>query len=135
MSLKHSGIFSIIDDMKETYDEALLYKEAFDKSLVPSCIVGYDGKFKVVNSALCEFFGYSEIELLHLDWPKLTVESFLEMDLKNIKDCLSGKIKSYKMYKEYIGKGGIILPSLLYVSIIHEHSVFFSQIIRMEREN
>ena len=87
----------------------------------------------MVNSALCDLFGYSEEDLLKTDFQSLTHPDDLAADLANIERLLNGEISFYTMEKRYYRSNGAIMWGLLNVGLVRaanglpDH--FISQII------
>src|ERR1017187_5854371 len=94
-------------------------------------IVGLDGKWIRVNSALCKIIGYSEQELLITDFQNITHPDDLAADLNFVRQMLGGEIRSYQMEKRYLHKIGHVVWIVLNVSLILDGSgkplFFFSQ--------
>ena len=95
-------------------------------------LVSTDGKWLKVNSELCEMLGYTEQELLAIDFQTITYKDDLESNLEHINQMLEGTIRTYKMEKRYIKKDGGIIWINLSVSLARypngEPMYFISQI-------
>jgi len=95
-------------------------------------VVSPDGKWLQVNKALTKIVGYSEEELLKMDFQSITHPEDLDVDLKHVKEILSGKIDSYSMEKRYIKKDGSIVWIQLTVALAKHNNqspkYFISQI-------
>ncbi len=122
-------IIEIVSRIKDQVNDSLSFKEAFSKSLIPSALVRYDGTWHSVNAALCDYLGYTQKEILDLDWPTLTSKNDLESDWAKVQECLEGFRESYQINKSYLHKRGENLPSHLFVTILREKELFLSQII------
>ena len=94
------------------------FRRAFSHAPIGMGIVGLDGAFLRVNGAYCELVGYSEEELLALDFQAITHADDLETDLQHVRDLLAGKRRSYQMEKRYVRKDGELVTVLLHVSLI-----------------
>lgn len=96
-------------------------------------IVGLDGRWIVVNQALCQMLGYSEQELLTMDFQQITHPEDLETDLQHMHDLLDGNINSYRIEKRYYDHAGRIINIQLDVAILRDSLNkpvhFISQII------
>lgn len=84
------------------------------------CTVGLDGSFLMVNKALCRIVGYSQAELLALDFQTITHPDDLEADLGLLQAVLRGDRNSYKMEKRYIRKDGVVVWIQLTVALIRD---------------
>ncbi len=114
------------------------YRPWMDNSAVGMCLVTPDGHFAEVNDALCHFFGYDADTLRHKTWQELTAEEYLEADLKNVADVLSGRIDSYRMVKQYIQAGGRLIWGDLSVSCLRDSGgqveILISQVVDITAE-
>lgn len=102
------------------YNNALLFKSAFDASSIGMALVDPTGKFVKVNKSLCSFTGYSEKELTNLKFQDITVEEDLGPDLALMNECLEGKRDSYTLEKRYYKKDKGIVWILLTASLIRD---------------
>ncbi len=108
------------------------FRGAFDLAPIGMAMVGPDGRFMQVNRSLCGIVGYSEDELLELDFQTITHIDDLELDLEYVRKMLSGEITYYQMEKHYVHRDGQIVPVLLCVSLVRDDEglplYFISQI-------
>ena len=89
----------------------------FEQAAVGMARVGLDGHFLQVNCKLCEIIGYSETELMALDFQQITHPDDLGGDLHLLQQTLAGKRDQYTLEKRYIRKGGEIVWINLTVSL------------------
>ncbi len=133
------ALYSIVHDITERKRaEAALqenearFRSAFDYSAIGMALVSPDGHWLQVNRSLCESVGYSEQELLTIDFQTITHTDDLEKDLEHVAQMLAGEIKTYQMEKRYIHKLGHTVWALLSVSLVRdaqdEPLYFISQI-------
>ena len=108
------------------------FQGAFDQAAIGMALVGLDGAWLCVNSALCEIVGYSEQELLETNFQQITHPGDLSADLNYVAQMVRGEIRSYQMEKRYLAKDGHTVFVLLSVSLVYrdksEPLFFFSQI-------
>jgi PAS domain S-box-containing protein len=71
-----------------------------------------------VNDALCSMLGYSEEELLHTTWEKLTYPEDLPADLAQFERMFSGDQDGYTLGKRFVRKDGAIVHTILSVRCI-----------------
>ncbi len=123
--------------MKKQFFEKLsnnekLFFNAFHYAVIGMALVAPDGKWLMVNKALCDLIGYREEELLKLSFQKITHPDDLNEDLQYVKRMLSGDLETYQMEKRYLHKDGSIIYILLSVSLVRDESnsplFFISQI-------
>lgn len=112
-------------------DEKLFFN-IFQYAAIGMALVSPDGKWLMVNKALCDLIGYSEEELLKLTFQDITHPDDLDEDLHYVKKMLSGDLETYQMEKRYFHKDGSTIYILLSVSLIRDEKAspmfFISQI-------
>ncbi len=96
------------------------FRGAFETAPHGMALVGLDGRWLMVNRALCGFLGYDAAELLKTDFAAVTHPDDLEADLENVRCMLDGEIASYQMEKRYIRKDGSEIPVLLSVALVRD---------------
>ncbi|RMH52106.1 MAG: PAS domain S-box protein [Bacteroidetes bacterium] len=108
------------------------FRQAFDFAAIGMALVGPDGRWLKVNRAVCDLLGYTEDELLRIDFQTITHPDDLEADLDLVRQMLDGTIQTYQMEKRYFHKNGAIVWALLSVSLVRDHDgtplYFISQI-------
>ncbi|MGQ3891676.1 diguanylate cyclase domain-containing protein [Legionella sp. CNM-4043-24] len=97
------------------------FRSAFDSAAIGMAIVSLDGKWLKVNKSLCQLVGYTEEELLLLDFQTITHPDDLELDLSYAQQLLTGEISSYHLEKRYIQKNGNVIWILLSGSLIRNN--------------
>jgi diguanylate cyclase (GGDEF)-like protein/PAS domain S-box-containing protein len=96
----------------------VLFGSAFNYSSIGMALVGLNGRWLKVNPAICNILGYSETDLLEIDFQTLTYSEDLHTDLLHVNQLLQGEISSYEMEKRYIHKNGSTIWALLSVSLV-----------------
>lgn len=121
------GFQAVVRDITERkqVEEALreseaLFHTAFDSAPIGMALVSIEGHWLQVNRALCEIVGYSEEELLRINFQSITHNDDLEADLDLVYQTLIGEIPGYQMEKRYIHKQGYSVWALLSVSIVRD---------------
>jgi diguanylate cyclase (GGDEF)-like protein/PAS domain S-box-containing protein len=99
-------------------EDAHRFASAFHHAAIGMALVSCQGKFLQVNKAFTDLVGYSEDEVLALDFQALTHPDELESDLKCVRQLLDGEIESYRMEKRYRHKMGQWMWALLSVSVV-----------------
>jgi len=106
-------------------DEALRQREAqyrgiFEQAAVGICHCSLEGVFLRVNRRMTEILGYSETELLRLNFRDITHPGDLAEDLEHVRQVLNGQAKGFDMEKRYIRKDGAIIWVRLSVSMVSD---------------
>jgi len=92
------------------------------------------GRFLRANTAYCEMLGYTEAELLSLDWAALTHPGDLNENLALRDQMLSGQLPSFVMEKRYIKKNGETISARISVSAVHEANGDVSNLLVMAED-
>ncbi len=96
------------------------FRGAFENAAIGMALVAPDGRWLRVNRAVCEIVGYTEQEMLERTFQDITHPDDLEKDLDALRRMLSGEIRSYRMDKRYIHRGGDVVWITLSVSLVHD---------------
>ncbi len=106
--------------------------QAFAHAPIGMALVSLEGRWMQVNSALCGILGYTEAELLKVDFQTMTHPDDLGADLEMVRRTLAGEIATYQMEKRYFHNNGSEVFALLSVSLVRDDSgnplYFVSQI-------
>jgi diguanylate cyclase (GGDEF)-like protein/PAS domain S-box-containing protein len=96
------------------------FRSAMENAAIGMALVAADGAFIRANRSLCDMLGYSEEELLVMNFQQITHPDDLGADLDLVKRTWAGEIDTYRMEKRYIRKDGSLLWALLAVSIVRD---------------
>ncbi len=96
------------------------FRLAMEHASIGMALLSTEGRFLVVNKALCDITGYPKDELLKTDFQTITHPDDLELDLEYARQLLSGAIATYRMEKRYIRKDGGIVWILLCGSVVRK---------------
>ena len=96
------------------------FRGTFEEAPIGVALVAADGAWLRANRALCEIIGYSEQELLGMSFQDITHPEDLDADLENVRQMLSGAIRTYQMEKRYLHKQGQIVWIRLSVSLVRD---------------
>ena len=109
------------------------FRGAFETAIHGIALVAPDGKWLAVNEALCKLVGYSEDELLNIDFQSITHPEDLDTSLENVRRALAGETDSFQLEKRYLHKSGHVLWVLLSLSLVRAQDGspihFVSQIV------
>ena len=94
------------------------FRGAFQTATHGIALVAPDGRWLAVNDALCRMVGYSDAELLRIDFQTITHPDDLDADLDHVRQVLAGEVRSYQMEKRYIHKDGQTIWILQSVSLV-----------------
>lgn len=94
------------DELRESEDR---FRKFFELGLVGMAIESPTGEWIEVNDRLCDIYGYSRDELVHLHWRDITYPDDLDKDLREFNMLVQGAIDHYVLEKRYIRKDGRII--------------------------
>jgi diguanylate cyclase (GGDEF)-like protein/PAS domain S-box-containing protein len=83
-------------------------------------LVSAGGRWLRVNHAVTEILGYSETQLLEIDFQSITHPEDLDADLVFVREMLEGSRQSYRMEKRYLHRDGQVVWVLLSVSLVRD---------------
>ena len=96
------------------------FRLAFEDAAVGMALVALDGLLLEVNRSLCGIVGFTAAELNKLTFQQITHAEDLDLDLKNVRRLLAGKIFNYQLQKRCIHKLGHTVWVLLSVSLVRD---------------
>jgi diguanylate cyclase (GGDEF)-like protein/PAS domain S-box-containing protein len=82
------------------------FRGAFENSAIGMAIVGLDGRWRMVNPALCAITGYTAAELLALTFTDITHPEDRAISPAQLRDLLEGRRDTYQVEKRYVHKLG-----------------------------
>ncbi len=100
------------------HDSEASFRSIFHHSAVSVALTDLQGNYIKVNRATEAIFGYSEAELLSMNFQVLTHPEDLSSDLELYQQLIAGELESYKIEKRYIRRDGEIIWGLLTVSLV-----------------
>ncbi|HSH38321.1 MAG TPA: PAS domain S-box protein [Chthoniobacterales bacterium] len=96
------------------------YRATFDQAAVGVCQIRFDGSFTRVNSRLCELFGYTADELLHLKFSDITHPADLAHSLQLVGELSQEQRDSFAIDKRYVRKDGSVIWAFSTVSLMRD---------------
>ena len=103
--------------LKENADR---FRSAFDNAAIGMAMVTPEGRWLQVNQSLCKLLGYTERELMAVDYLSVLHPNDLRPALANFKHLLRGRIPSCQMEKRYVNKNGEEVWGLWSASLAQE---------------
>ena len=82
--------------------------------------VDLKGKFILVNPAMVEMLGYSEEELLRMDFQQVSHPDDIAEEIEKVVRLLKGEIEGYRQEKRYIHKDGRILWAMFTATLVRD---------------
>ncbi|HEX8391455.1 MAG TPA: PAS domain S-box protein [Longimicrobium sp.] len=94
------------------------FRSAFEDGGVGTALVGLDGRFLRVNSALSRMLGYTAEELLERRFADVSHPRGRADDQARMERALGGEVRSYQSEKRYLARDGRAVPTLESVSLV-----------------
>ncbi len=82
------------------------FATALERAPIGIALVSPDGRFMKVNNALCELLGYSEDELVELNFRDLTHPDDRAMSEQSVRRLFAGEIDIFQLEKRYLHADG-----------------------------
>lgn len=105
---------------------------AFRFAALGMCIVSLEGDYIKVNDAMCKILGYTEHDLLKMNFADITFEDDIEISKDNHEKALKGDYKTYQFQKRFLHKNQNIVWVIASTVLIRDETnrplYFFSQI-------
>lgn len=98
------------------------FRNIFEQGPIGIIQVGLDKKFKKINKEACNFWGYTERELLKMTFADITHPEDVKKDIANINQLIAGKINSYFVEKRYIRKDKKIVWGSVRVTVMKDEA-------------
>lgn len=116
-------LLGVIETTLEITEKTLFeerFKTIFNQTSVGLTITDKNGDVVLINPARCKMLGYSEEELLKMNFRDYIYEDDLPKDLENYEKLINGKINSYKLDLRVKRKDGTIGWNRIYVSRVSD---------------
>ncbi|MBS0336154.1 MAG: diguanylate cyclase [Proteobacteria bacterium] len=82
------------------------FRGAFEHSATGMAIIGLDGRWQMVNPALCAITGYTPEELLERTFTDITHPEDRSLSPAQLQELLDGRRDTYQIEKRYVHKQG-----------------------------
>lgn len=119
----------VLNALRES--ESLL-RIAIEKAAIGMVRVRPDGTFVSANNAFCKMSGYSEEELMNMNFQDLTHPDDRDIGAKVVRDLLEGGKRTASFEKRYVHKDGHVFHVELQTTLIHDDEGeplhFFTQV-------
>ena len=96
------------------------FRGAFENSATGMAIVGLDGRWRMVNPALCAITGYTAAELLTRTFTDITHPEDRAVSPAQLRDLLEGRRDTYQIEKRYVHKLGHLVWVQANVSLVRD---------------
>lgn len=98
------------------------FRKLFDDAPFGLAMAGLDRRILEVNHAYCEMMGYTEQELVQVDFVDITHPEDRERDARMAEKLFRGEVQSYSVEKRYITKSGEVIWANMTATIIRDRT-------------
>ncbi|MCU0364667.1 MAG: PAS domain S-box protein [Ignavibacteriaceae bacterium] len=114
------------------------FRNIFESSGIGIALLEPDGRFTKVNKSFCDILGYSEKEIIGINFRNITHPGDLEKSLDLTKELLKTEsVEGKSIEKRYLHKNGDIIWALTTISLIRDSenkpSFFITQVQNITR--
>lgn len=103
---------------RELQESERKFRAAMDHAAIGMAMLSPEGRWLKVNTALCQILGYSEADLLKMDFRALTHPDDIDLSSENIQRLFAKEIETFQMEKRYIHRNGNIIWAQLNTALV-----------------
>jgi len=96
------------------------FEEVFEHAPIGTALLDSDGRWMLVNRALCDITGYTAEELIGKRFDGIVHPSDAGNDLEQRRRLLVGEIPAYQVEKRYFDAAGETVSAILSVSLVRD---------------
>ena len=96
------------------------FEQVFERAPVGTGLLDLDGRWMLVNRALCEITGYTVDELAGTRFDDITHPEDLHSDATERKQLLAGAIAAFQVEKRYLDASGGVMSAMLSMSLVRD---------------
>lgn len=111
---------------RKNYEEAIRkseekFRKIFESSGIGIATLAPDGHFSKINSSFCDILGYTETELIGMNFRNITHPGDIEKSLELTKELLKNEsLEGKSLEKRYLHKSGDLVWALTTISLIRD---------------
>ncbi|MEE8483709.1 MAG: PAS domain S-box protein [Nitrospinota bacterium] len=98
------------------------FRNSFDHTAIGMSLIGHDYEYLKTNRAFCEMVGYSDEELLSMNYMDITHPDDIDINLEQSNKLREGEIDSFQIIKRYIHKQGHTVWCNVSVSVVRDRN-------------
>ena len=98
------------------------FRSSMEAASIGMALIQPEGRWLLVNPALCELLGYSERELLAGNIQSITYPEDLAVDQPYLEQILTGKLTRYQTEKRFLHSSGRTIRARVGVSLVRDQA-------------
>jgi diguanylate cyclase (GGDEF)-like protein/PAS domain S-box-containing protein len=96
------------------------FEEVFERAPIGTALLDSDGRWLLVNRALCDITGYTADELVGKRFDGIVHPADAHNDVEQRQRLLAGEIPAFQVEKRYFDAAGEIVSAILSVSLVRD---------------
>jgi diguanylate cyclase (GGDEF)-like protein/PAS domain S-box-containing protein len=97
------------------------FEEVFQRAPIGTGLLDQEGRWVLVNQALCDITGYTSEELIRKRFHDIAHPEDADNDAGRRRQLLDGEISTYQAEKRYFNAAGETMSALLSISLVRDH--------------
>jgi diguanylate cyclase (GGDEF)-like protein/PAS domain S-box-containing protein len=98
------------------------FEEVFERAPIGTALLDSDGRWLLVNRALCDITGYTSIELIGKRFDEIVHPDDAGNDVEQRRRLLEGEIPAFQVEKRYFDAAGETVSAILSVSLVRDRA-------------
>jgi diguanylate cyclase (GGDEF)-like protein/PAS domain S-box-containing protein len=98
------------------------FEQVFERTPIGTGLLDQNGRWVLVNQALCDITGYTSDELIGRRFADITHPSDVGSDTTRRRQLLVGEISAYQIEKRYFNAAGETMSAILSISLVRDRT-------------